>query len=794
MSQNNFASYRKIYPAILITAVILGFCLVLIPTRAAPNATFVVDTPTDSNDSAYQQCTGAASDCSLRGAITKANALAGDDIITLPAGTYTLTITGSGEHNNATGDLDITSSITSSITINGAGASSTIIQAGTDSTNGVDRVFHVVSSSDELTLNNVTIRYGLANGGGVYNVGTLTINNSIISNNTGSTKGGGVYHTSGTLTIENSTISDNVSANGGGMYIYSGGVTIRNSSITSNDATDIGGGGMYINGGTVTIETSTISDNSGDLGGGANNFRGALTIENSTISNNSAGTHGGGIYSQYTLNLTHCTITGNNSSSSNGGGIKITTGPANSQNSIVVGNNGPNFNTSDCSGGLTSQGYNLVGAGTGCPSSGTGDQTTSDPKLGPLQDNGGPTFTHALGYDSPAVEVIPAGINGCGTHYTSDQRGETRPQGLRCDVGAYESAYSYVFWDGGGADNNTSTAENWSDDTAPTTDDTAVFNHHSSKDATVDSDLTLGGWWITSGYGGAISQGSSDMTVDGDWLQTGGTFNGGSGWLNLSGAFDFSGGTFSAPSGLMSIGGGFHHNGGSFDPNGGRVVLDNTADQTLEETTFNDLVINDGLLGYWELDEDAGTNAVDSSGYGYDGTLYNSPTWSTNTPSLHFSNPGSLSFDQVDGDYVDIPGTTEIDNMQQLSLSTWVNLASTPSTNPGWSIMRFISLGNEKAVLRYADIDGTPYVHFYMSFGEGTLYQVLEEFTWTTSTWYHVAGTYDGSTMRLYVDGVEQGTKVITGTVDIGDGIRLSKSGGQMDGQMDDVRVYNRAP
>ncbi len=122
----------------------------LAPPPVAHADTFVVDTTTDSNAAAYQQCTAAADDCSLRGTISKANALAGADTITLPAGTYALTRAGAPEDANATGDLDLTSDIT----LNGAGASSTIIDA-----NQLDRVLQVFSGST-VTLDGVTLRNG----------------------------------------------------------------------------------------------------------------------------------------------------------------------------------------------------------------------------------------------------------------------------------------------------------------------------------------------------------------------------------------------------------------------------------------------------------------------------------------------------------------------------------------------------------------------------------------------------------------------------------------------------------
>src|SRR6185436_1778676 len=101
-------------------AVLLG------PVEAAGAVTLDVDTTQDSAAAGFQACTSANNDCSLRGAVIKANGLAGQTTITVPAGTYTLTIAGAGEDNAATGDLDIRRDVT----IVGAGAATTIIQAG----------------------------------------------------------------------------------------------------------------------------------------------------------------------------------------------------------------------------------------------------------------------------------------------------------------------------------------------------------------------------------------------------------------------------------------------------------------------------------------------------------------------------------------------------------------------------------------------------------------------------------------------------------------------------------------
>jgi hypothetical protein len=94
----------------------------------------------------------------------------------------------------------------------------------------------------------------------------------------------------------------------------------------------------------------------------------------------------------------------------------------------------------NCSGIMTSQGYNLDSGNT-CGLAGSTDLSNTDPKIGPLQDNGGPTFTHALLSGSPAID------QGDNTNCpATDQRGVSRPKGSSCDIGAYENDSSiYIF-------------------------------------------------------------------------------------------------------------------------------------------------------------------------------------------------------------------------------------------------------------------------------------------------------------------------------------------------------------
>ena len=121
-------------------------------------ATFIVNTTADTQDAVAGDgiCADASGACSLRAAITEANALAGADIITLPAGTYTITLPTTGEDANVGGDFDITSPMT----INGAGSGTTIIQANVLPNTATERVIHCLTAATAVVINDVTIRHG----------------------------------------------------------------------------------------------------------------------------------------------------------------------------------------------------------------------------------------------------------------------------------------------------------------------------------------------------------------------------------------------------------------------------------------------------------------------------------------------------------------------------------------------------------------------------------------------------------------------------------------------------------
>ena len=311
-------------------------------------------TVTNTNDS------GAGS---LRQALANAND--GDTIRFGITGTITLT----------TGEL----LVAKSVTISGPGAASLTVDG-----NLADRVFHVSSGVTAIIVG-LTITSGNAQndgpntGGGIYNDhATLAVDNCTVSGNYAGYGGGGVHNSSGTLTVTNSTFSGN-SAN----YLFG-----------------VGSGGGIFNEGydgnaTLTVTNSTFSGNYARLdGGGICNedvFGSAtLTVSNSTFSGNSAESGGSGIFNRGSMTI----------------GSTI----------LNAGTLGANID--NLYGTVISLGYNLSNDyGSGFLTA-IGDQINTDPRLGPLQDNGGPTFAHAPLTGSPAID---AGKNFMAE--TTDQRG-----------------------------------------------------------------------------------------------------------------------------------------------------------------------------------------------------------------------------------------------------------------------------------------------------------------------------------------------------------------------------------
>ncbi len=145
----------------------------------------------------------------------------------------------------------------------------------------------------------------------------------------------------------------------------------------------------------------------------------------------------------------------------------------------------------------------------------------------------------------------------------------------------------------------------------------------------------------------------------------------------------------------------------------------------------------------------------------------------------------ALLFDGAN-DYVTINDANTAD-LQNLTIAAWVNLGSTPA-----GIMRFITVGDEKAVLRYDD-DGSGDLHFYLKTTNGNFHHLRFNTALQTGVWYHVAGTYDGNLMRFYLNGTEVDSRPVTGELAGGNTVLLSAANETLDGYLDEIRLYRRA-
>jgi hypothetical protein len=418
--------------------------------------------------------------------------------VTITGGRVSCTASGSGSFCNANGGglLNFGTATLTNVMLSGNTASCTgnCESNGGGLSNGPFGFGILNLTNSTVTGNTATCTPGLgcgADGGGLYNDGTLNLTNSIVSGNTATctnsgsgscgAEGGGIYsHHEGTLTVTTSTVSGNTatctpsgsgscSALGGGLTNNEGTLTLTASTVSGNTVSCTAsasghcgtqGGGLWLEG-TLTLTNSIVSGNTASCSGtGCTAAAGGLllpfdtlTLTNSTVSGNTAscsgagcGAAGGGLTnrSDATLTLRNSTVSGNTVSCSgagctaSGGGLINVSGTVTLQNTIVAKQlAGP-----DCAGTITSNGFNLDSDNTCHLTQPSDKPNVSNPLLGPLQDNGGPTFTHALLPGSPAIDAV---TSGCPPPAT-DQRGVARPQDgtgdgtAACDIGAYEAA------------------------------------------------------------------------------------------------------------------------------------------------------------------------------------------------------------------------------------------------------------------------------------------------------------------------------------------------------------------
>lgn len=353
-------------------------------------ATFTVNSAADADDASKGNGTCATSTgvCTLRAAVSEANKLSGGPhSIVVPAGTFAVTA----------GEIDVSVGMT----ISGAGAATTTVSG-----NASSRIFRIQAGSD-VYVSDMTVTNGSAASGGC------------------------MYNSSNPVHLARMKLTGCSGQEGGAFYTNSGQLWFTDVTVSNCSATGKGGG-IYTQSGDLYLDKVTISNNTAPTGGGiANQSSNLTTLTNVTISGNTASSQGGAIYSMSgnAPALTNVTLAYNQAPA--GAALSTSSGAFRLKNTIVAGS-GPGTN---CVGSVISGGSN-IDSGNSCGLNMAGDLVNTDPRLGVLQDNGGPTLTHALIIGSPAIDAGTS--NGAPA---TDQRGLPRPAGIAWDIGAYEGTF-----------------------------------------------------------------------------------------------------------------------------------------------------------------------------------------------------------------------------------------------------------------------------------------------------------------------------------------------------------------
>lgn len=370
--------------------------------------TIVVTTLVDENDGGIDPALGTGT--SLREAIS----------LTLPEPVTVVFLPGQ------TGTIELTlgqlSIINAAVTIVGPGADALTIDG--------QKQTRLLQTAGDVAVSGLTFARGVAGqGGAIFMGGTLEVVACTFVDNSSVAGGGAIYSGSGNLTAINCTFVDNSTTGLGGAIYNADGMTVTGGAFTNNSA--VSGGALYSRQGDFTgtglgfvrptVAGSTFSGNTATELGGAiylNRFSfgraAAMTVTNSTFFENSAGQNGGAIHVAGELSLHGSTLYGNSAANAGnlfsivGGGVGIQSigdhgnGTVTLTNNIVAGSVlGLDVAIGDIGSGVVTGDHNLIGDGSG----GLPGTISGNPLLGPLQDNGGPTWTMALLPGSPAINA-----------------------------------------------------------------------------------------------------------------------------------------------------------------------------------------------------------------------------------------------------------------------------------------------------------------------------------------------------------------------------------------------------
>jgi predicted outer membrane repeat protein len=300
------------------------------PAVAGSQLTFTVTANTDvvdatPGDGVCETETGNGM-CTLRAAIMEANAHVGADTIILPAAEYNLTLPGADEDLSASGDLDITDSLT----ITGAGSMDTVIDA-----NAVDeRVLTVFLTNDPVTISGVKIQSGTSltsNGGGIVNYSDLILEDVYFWLNQAGLYGGGIWNQNSLTMSGVSFLMNSAAMRGGGVYSI-GSILSEDDYFGANTSEGEGGGLYATSSSNVHLVSADFNSNRAATDGGSIYTAGELTIEDSVIVLGETGNAGGGIFFEDNATATLTKVVFRDNHAGTGGGIWM------GENGTITGN------------------------------------------------------------------------------------------------------------------------------------------------------------------------------------------------------------------------------------------------------------------------------------------------------------------------------------------------------------------------------------------------------------------------------------------------------------------------
>jgi hypothetical protein len=551
--------------------------------------------------------------------------------------------------------------------------------------------------------------------------------------------------------------------NGGSANWGTNGSWTPNGVPAAGDDVTISTGTCALNANTNTLNSLTISGGTLTAGSGKTISTGSFTVSSGTFTGNSGSiTVTGALSISATGNFTASSATtsvGGSFSKSGTGTFSANTGTVSLTGSGSVGSNG-NF-------------VNLTVAGTGTYNATTALTTTST-----LTVSSG-TLSVGANNLSPASLSISGGTLTVGANTTTVTGTVTLTSGTytassgTTNVGGSFTRSGGTFAGNGG----TVTMTGSGTITSAGASFNALTIASSGTYTLADQLTTSAGLTISSGTL-STSTSSYATSVGGTFSQTGGTFTANASKLTVTGAFSHTAGTFTAGTSTLALNG------------------TGTLSHTFGGVTLNRVIIgtDQGLVGYWKLDETSGATIADSSGYGNNGTVVGGFGRTTPPSAITFTDPEAMSFDGTAYSTLGVTGMPA--NNAPQTMSVWIYLNS--NTNP--PVQNFMALINPTGTTNAAQIgirnDGycpvSPCLDVWEFGGTSLAYTTIP----SAGSWHHVAYTYDGTTSKVYLDG---GLGTTTGNATQSATplyVYLGSYNGVnefLNGALDDARVYNRA-